>query len=77
MLFCDPTNQDRADWAKVAVRAFQSVCRTDECDAIGDLMCNLLHLARERGLTPEQVLDSARNRFVAEEAEATQCVEKT
>lgn len=77
MLFCDPTNQDRAGWAKVAVRAFRSVCRTDESDAIGDLMCDLLHLARERGLDPERVLDDARSRFAAEETEAVQRIEET
>ncbi len=43
-----PTNADRAAWAEIAVQAFQEVCETDDCDAIGDLICNLLHAQRRR-----------------------------
>lgn len=40
-----PTNVDRAAWAQEAVDAFLAVCSTDDCDVIGDMICDLLHLA--------------------------------
>lgn len=39
-------------------------------------MCNLLHLAHERGFILERVLDRARSRFVAEEEETVQRIEE-
>jgi hypothetical protein len=44
---------DRADhiaWAAEAVRAFQRHCGTGEAHSIADLICDLGHLAEERGL---------------------------
>lgn len=41
------TNAKRAEWAGAAVRRFRSVCKGDMgMEAIGDLMVNLMHLAR-------------------------------
>ena len=42
------TNADRAAWAETAVEAFQSVCGTDDEDAIKDLIVDLCHLERRR-----------------------------
>lgn len=42
------TNADRAAWAETAVEAFQSVCGTEDEDAIKDLVVNLCHLERRR-----------------------------
>jgi hypothetical protein len=64
-----PNNSDRASWAQTAVDAFQDVCRTDDCDAIADLMVNLLHLAREEGLDPLKIHAGALMNFEAEEEE--------
>lgn len=41
----EPTNADRAQWAKRTAEYFRTrVCKTDQCDAVGDLICDLLHL---------------------------------
>jgi hypothetical protein len=43
---------DKADhiaWAAEAVAVFQRHCRTGDEHAIADLMCDLRHLAEERG----------------------------
>lgn len=42
-------NDDRAAWALHAIKAFQEATGTDDCDAIGDLLCNLFHLADRMG----------------------------
>jgi len=44
---------DKADhiaWAAEAVAVFQRHCRTGDVHAIADLICDLGHLAEERGL---------------------------
>ena len=43
---------DKADhvaWAAAAVAAFQRHCRSGDAHAIADLICDLGHLAEERG----------------------------
>ena len=46
----DPNNTDRAGWALEAVKAFQTATRTDDCDALADLLADLMHLCdRKRG----------------------------
>lgn len=60
-------NAMRAAWARVALRAFMDVCRTDDEDALGDLLCDLMHLAdREALLDFEQALETARMHYEAE-----------
>jgi len=54
-----PTNADRAEFAQAAVSAFQGVCRTDDEDAIGDLLCNMAHLIRRQGGDPKAMFRSA------------------
>lgn len=41
---------DHIDWAAEAVAVFQKHCRTGDEHAIADLICDLGHLAEERGL---------------------------
>lgn len=47
------TNADRASWALSALEGFVAETRVDDCaDAIADLVSNLLHLARAKGIDP-------------------------
>ena len=41
---------DHVTWAAEAVAVFQQHCRTGDEHAIADLICDLGHLAEERGL---------------------------
>ncbi len=41
----DEQNEDRSYWAQTAVTAFQKICRTDDEDALCDLLCDLAHWA--------------------------------
>lgn len=72
----DPTNDDRADWAKQALciltdRTFggdhpDSVHPDDlEC-AVADLITDLLHYAVRRGFEPGRTLAQAKANFEAE-----------
>ena len=40
----DDQNEVRAEWALVAIEAFQAATGTDDCDAISDLLCDIRHL---------------------------------
>jgi hypothetical protein len=46
-MFREVDNTQRAEWARVAIDAFIRVTRTDEGDAISDLLCNLMHYCAE------------------------------
>jgi hypothetical protein len=63
------TNADRAAFAQEAVDAFQIACSTDDEDAIGDLICNLLHLARRKYGADPKALAMRAVRMNAEERE--------
>ncbi len=81
----EPTNAERADWAREAVNTFaiDTYCgRTfdrlvveqpdaggDAYTAIQDLMTNLMHLARRQGWDPEKITAAAALIFNDEEAE--------
>jgi hypothetical protein len=43
------TNSDRSVFARVAAEAYQDRTKTDDCDLIPDLVCDLMHLADEAG----------------------------
>ena len=45
----DIRNKDRAGWAEIAVDEFQTVTRTDNEDAVCDLLCNLMHFCDLHG----------------------------
>lgn len=86
-MFSEPTNADRAEWAREALNVFaattfsgttfdemmadwptpEEALTGDGPDALGDLVCNLLHLAREVGLDPERVMLNAMQTFRDEE----------
>ena len=56
----DVSNADRANLALGALGDFVSTTRVDAAsDAIGDLIANLLHLARGRGLDTDRLLANA------------------
>lgn len=39
----DGMNADRARWANTALACFMELTGTDECDALTDLLCDLMH----------------------------------
>jgi hypothetical protein len=63
----DTTNATRAAWALAALTPFVRDAGVDNArDAIADLIANLLHLARSRGLDVDLLLDQT-GRLMAEE----------
>ena len=72
----DPTNQDRAAWARTALSAFTAevdglrnpevLCPGDRGAAIVDLLANLLHYADQHGLDAQECLHRALGHFMAE-----------
>ena len=75
-MFSNPDKAMRAAWASAAVETFRAVCRGSPLDdrdgmqeAIGDLLADILHLARQEGLDPEAMINTGRMHFEAEESE--------
>jgi hypothetical protein len=69
MIEADVTNADRAWWALFALGDFVNRTRVDdEAEAIGDLICDLLHLARGAALDPAAIVKRA---LACMEAEAS------
>jgi hypothetical protein len=69
----DVTNADRAGWALDALTGFVAATRVNTArDAIADLIANLLHLARGRGLDVDLLLDQTRKLMTEEFAEDTE-----
>lgn len=63
-MLADVTNSDRARWALGALEPFTKQTRSDEAgEAIGDLMTNLMHLARLRGLDAHSLVERAARGF--------------
>ncbi len=67
-------NLQRASWARKALDAFavetgqRPSSNDDELgEALGDLMCNLLHLARAKGFDPIAMHERAQRTFEGEE----------
>lgn len=46
-------NRDRASWAQAAVTKFQQQTGADNCDAVSDLLANLMHLCDEKNVSGE------------------------
>ena len=66
----DTTNADRAGWALSALTDFVAATGVDTArDAGAELIANLLHLARGRGLDMDALLDQTRNMMAEEFAE--------
>ena len=66
------TNEQRADWAAAAVAAFPLALPSPRGglsreELIGDLVANLLHLARREKINPLRLVERAVGHFVAEE----------
>lgn len=61
------TNADRAERAYASLSRYDGEVETD----IIDLMSDLLHLAREHGMDPKNVVRLAEMHFEAEEEEET------
>jgi len=56
----DDMNEDRASWARAALGAFMGeTYQTDQIEALGDLVCDLRHLADRLGMDWYKVLDGA------------------
>lgn len=75
----EPNNADRAEWARAAVETFRDVCHGSPLDepegieeAIGDLIADLLHLARAHNIDPSIMVNRGMLHFEAEEAEAAE-----
>jgi hypothetical protein len=84
-LMSEPSNCDRARWAGNALAAFtaetfsgdhpDTMARSDlEC-AIGDLICDLLHLACEKGFDSQDVLEHGNANFRTESLLDADCPE--
>jgi hypothetical protein len=66
----DITNADRAGWALDALTGFVTATQVNTArDAIADLIANMLHLARGRGLDVDLLLDQTRKLMTEEFAE--------
>jgi hypothetical protein len=63
----EPNNTTRAGWALEAINAFRRETRTDDCDALGDLLANLMHLCDakrgQEGWDFDAMLERARSHY--------------
>jgi hypothetical protein len=64
----DGQNDDRAEWAASALRQFQCATGTDYEDALGDLLCDLMHWSDRHNFDFELALDRARGHYREETA---------
>lgn len=68
----DIKNKDRAEFATVATEAYMSVCPTDDCDALCDLLTDLMHKAKAEGEIFGKELERAMMHFDEEQAQEVQ-----
>jgi hypothetical protein len=59
-------NDDRAQWAAVALREFQRATGTEDDDALSDLLCDLMHWCDRNDCEFEAALSRARMHYDAE-----------
>jgi hypothetical protein len=64
----DPENMNdqRAAWAAAALQAFRYITGTDEEDALGDLLCDLMHWCDRSGHDFNAALSRAGAHYEAE-----------
>jgi hypothetical protein len=64
-------NDERATWAKAAIMAYRQDTNSNRRDALGDLLCDLMHLCdRDRRFrTFESSLERAERRYEEETAD--------
>ena len=60
------TNADRARWAGRALRHFQRITGADKEDALGDLLCDLMHWATANSFDFDAALCRASGHYKAE-----------
>jgi hypothetical protein len=62
----------RAEWAEAAIEAFCDSCgegpHTIDEDTIADLIADCLHLAKQKGMSPQEVLHRAARDYKYEDA---------
>jgi len=61
-------NDDRAQWAGAALREFQRITGCDREDALGDLLCDLMHWSDRKNFDFDAALCRARCHYEAETA---------
>ena len=71
----DITNYDRATFAAHAMDEFQRVCSTDAEDVLTDLLCDLMHWAKQSSFDFDAELARAKGNFDAEVAEEKMMLE--
>lgn len=62
----DGQNEQRGRWAKAALQMFMDQTGVDYGDALGDLICDLLHLSDREPFDFEAALERARGHYAAE-----------
>lgn len=65
----DGQNEARASWAGRALEQFQFITGTDDCDAVKDLLCDLMHYCQQNNQDFNVALDAARHHHAAETTE--------
>jgi hypothetical protein len=66
----DGMNDKRAQWARATLDAFIAQTGVDNEDALGDLLCDLIHLSDREPFDFEAALDTARGHYAAETGSA-------
>lgn len=61
-------NDNRAAWADIAIRAFQAATGTDDEDALGDLLTDLMHWSDRNNYDFEAAICRASGHYEAETA---------
>jgi hypothetical protein len=59
-------NDDRAVWAAAALNEFRRITGTEDEDALGDLLCDLMHWSDRNGCDFDAALSRARMHYEAE-----------
>ena len=63
-------NSNRAAWAAEAFRLFQDITGSDDDTAAQDLICDLLHLERQKGRDPLEAVRLGLLNYVCERSDA-------
>ena len=62
----EPTNRDRATWARNALESFRRETHCDYEDSLSDILCDLMHFAGLYGFDFEAALIRARRHHQTE-----------